>query len=477
MAVSAPAVTPDGVRDGDPAALAGLCAARGPSVLAYCRHVAGADVAAAAAADAFARFRAAVVATDDLTELNPEALLISATRKVAAAHVDRDPQGVCAEIPSLLAARAEKELARDDLARLEEHLESCWTCRAPVARFEAAERAYRDPPDPAIDPQTAERIVAALAAAAPARGADAADAPQAPNGSGSHAPAAGVLPVLGKGELEPDPTDEPTSEYRTLDEFEADFGADEPATARRTAARAPRAGAVVSLLGALGARAKRGDRRLTPRLHGPEPEPVRERLAARAAFGAHLEGVRRARPALPLPVVLPIAVVTIALVVALFVAGVFGGSDPASSPRVAAPDDGLPTETSPADVVVVPGARDASAAAVERAKARERERERGQRGGPAAPERETRAAPRPAAPPPAAATPPAPRPAPPPAPPPPAADPAPPPPARSTGDARGGRAPKIDAGSGATGSEQIPPEQDTSTVPDLAPPPETATKP
>jgi hypothetical protein len=43
-------VTPVGVRDGDPDALAGLCDRRGPAVLAYCEVVAGAQAAAVAAA-------------------------------------------------------------------------------------------------------------------------------------------------------------------------------------------------------------------------------------------------------------------------------------------------------------------------------------------------------------------------------------------------------------------------------------------
>ncbi|MBI5104987.1 MAG: hypothetical protein HZB46_08395, partial [Solirubrobacterales bacterium] len=53
-------VTPTGVRDGEPAALAGLVARRGPAVLAFCREVCGPDHAPLAAAEAFARFRAAV---------------------------------------------------------------------------------------------------------------------------------------------------------------------------------------------------------------------------------------------------------------------------------------------------------------------------------------------------------------------------------------------------------------------------------
>ncbi|MBW3653533.1 MAG: zf-HC2 domain-containing protein, partial [Actinobacteria bacterium] len=181
------AVTPSGVRDGDPAALAGLCAARGPSVLAYCRHVAGDADAAAAAADAFAAFRAAVIATPDLTGLNPEALLVSAVRRAAARRAPHDQLGVCAVVPLLLAARAEKTLSVADREVLEQHLESCSGCRAPVARFHAAERAYRDPPDSSIDLVTAATIVAAMASAAPATHPEPPVA--ATNGSG-HRPAA-----------------------------------------------------------------------------------------------------------------------------------------------------------------------------------------------------------------------------------------------------------------------------------------------
>jgi hypothetical protein len=58
--------------------------------------------------------------------------------------------------------------------------------------------------------------------------------------------------------------------------------------------------------------------------------------------------------------------------------------------------------------------------------------------------------------------------------------PPPPPPASAnngTTTKKSGTSRKIDAGSGATGAEQIPPAADASTVPDLAPPPEPATTP
>src|SRR5918997_2639990 len=165
--MSGATVTPRGVRDGDPAALAGLCAVRGPSVVAYCRHVAGAADAGAAAADAFARFRVAVVAEGDTALLNPEALLGSATRTSAAARAATSGQGDCADVPMLLAHRAEKTISPGDLERLQSHLEQCWACRAPVARFKAAERAYRDPPEKTVDEVLSAQIVGALIAAVP----------------------------------------------------------------------------------------------------------------------------------------------------------------------------------------------------------------------------------------------------------------------------------------------------------------------
>jgi hypothetical protein len=54
------AVTPQGIRAGDPAALAALCERRGGAVLAYCREVCEPAAASAAAAEALACFRAAV---------------------------------------------------------------------------------------------------------------------------------------------------------------------------------------------------------------------------------------------------------------------------------------------------------------------------------------------------------------------------------------------------------------------------------
>jgi hypothetical protein len=491
------AVTPSGVRDGDPAALAGLCAVRGPSVLAYCRQIAGDAHAGAAAADAFARFRAEVVDTDDLSNLNPEALLINATRRTAAGHAPRAPLGVCAVVPLLLAARADRSISIGELEILEEHLADCWACRAPVARFQAAERAYRDPPDPSIDPEVGARIVAAMAAAVPADGDEATVAASA-NGGAADSPEAGVLPVRHTDEPQPvEPLDHPTTEFRAADVLDpdpesADVAAsngvvepDRPGGRKRGAA---------SLLGSLGLRSGESDLRLAPRVDEPEPEdelvlegldePERAPTRARA-MGAHLPRGRRtpasrapkrehrrdrpspifsssarsrSRKRLPLTVVLPVAVVVLALALALFVSGVVGGDDPASSPSVNVPSDApAQSEAVEADVIVVPRDGAAGADDVEAAKARERARAQRKRDATVA--RES-AGTTPVSPPPAAVAPP------------------PPPPADTSNNDRGDgtRGSRADAGAPSR-AEQIPTPEDTSTVPDLVPAPEPAPAP
>ena len=76
-------------------------------------------------------------------------------------------RGRAREDALLLARRADRSLSIVELERLDAHLAECWACRAPVARFKAAERAYRDPPEETLPPQTAASIVAALANAVP----------------------------------------------------------------------------------------------------------------------------------------------------------------------------------------------------------------------------------------------------------------------------------------------------------------------
>ena len=454
--MSGATVTPSGVRDGDPAALAGLCAVRGPSVVAYCRHVAGEADAGAAAADAFARFRVAVVAAGDTTSLNPEALLVSATRTSAAARASTSGQGDCVDVPMLLAGRAEKTIAAPDLERLESHLEQCWACRAPVARFKAAERAYRDPPEKTVDVLLTAQIVGALIAAVPS-----APPPQPAaaslNGSAAQAPEA-------EAEAAPaPPPDQPTDHFEApgmvepLPE-EIDPGADADAQTRRRRRREKKPDGEGAGAGALLSRLRPPGKSRGPR----QPPSAQTQRREPRAFGPPLPGAERKRSALRLTIVLPIVLILLALLAALYVSGVFGGDDPASTPSVS-----VPTAQPAAPAIdAVPGAKGASADAVETAKARARGDDAPSPAARKKEQAESARAPAPASPPPVAANPP------------PAAPavsannpvtPPPPPPAprRDTG---AGDEKQIDAGSGATGAEQIPPPADASDVPDLAPP-------
>ncbi len=492
-------MTPTGVRDGDPDALAGLCDVRGPAVLAYCEVVAGrGERGAAAAAEAFGSFRAGVVLAGDLATLNPEALLISATRHAAARYASSDAPEACARVPELLAARADRSITLADHDWLEEHLASCWTCRAPVARFKVADKAYGEPPDTPLPPAVKVAMVAAMNAAAPVRretaetpAVDPVEAPRYTNGNSAHAhpepPTAYDLPAVQADVATY--VDQPTSFYEMPAE---DLAPPEPA------ARPRRRG---SLLGALGlassgrsgATATPTDRKArrsrsaragaAPVAAAPgsaraarrtaEPPAAAQAPDPRAAGGAALPRPRRElsrrparrrdRGALRPAVVLPVALVVIAIIAALAIAGVFGGGEPASVPQSYAPAaSDVPTTTQDKPpVVVVPGAASVNAAAVEKAKARARAaKKKKQAAAQQAADTPATAPAQGAAPPPAAAT-----------------APAPPPPANNANNPSGSGTPKIDAGNGATGAEQLPPAKDTSTVPELAPPVQPAAPP
>jgi hypothetical protein len=174
------AVTPQGIRAGDPAVLAALCELRGGAVLAYCREVCEPAAASAAAAEALARFRAAVWAAGDAADLEPERLLLSATRHAAAARarttfeasaprrmLGRGQSVTCVRMPGLIVARAENLLGSADLDRLSRHLERCQACRATEAAFRRAERAYVATAHAPLDTSTTALLLAALAEAAP----------------------------------------------------------------------------------------------------------------------------------------------------------------------------------------------------------------------------------------------------------------------------------------------------------------------
>jgi len=200
-------VTPEGVRDGDPAALSGLTTRRGAAVLAYAEQVARPGRSVDAAADAFARFRRAVVAADDPYDVDPERTLLRGTRFAAAAAAPRQlplrvrlrgsaAPSACTLVPELLAARAEGELTAADDGRLSRHLQRCAPCAAAEARFRAGERAYREAPDAPPVAFASHAIMEALLHAAPSV---VAAPPEAP------APQPAVAAVPSPAVVEPEP--------------------------------------------------------------------------------------------------------------------------------------------------------------------------------------------------------------------------------------------------------------------------------
>ncbi len=171
---NATGVTPHGVRAGDPAALEGLVERRGPAVVAFTTLVCGRENGTAAAAEAMARFRAAVRDSPDLSTLDPETLLRAATRHASAAMA-RTPSGppphgrlrsrgtqTCQHVPVMLAARANGALGDADLDRLARHLDRCERCAAMSEIFRRAELAYADPPNDTLGTETAEVLLDGL---------------------------------------------------------------------------------------------------------------------------------------------------------------------------------------------------------------------------------------------------------------------------------------------------------------------------
>jgi len=205
------AVTARGVREGDRAALAALVDRRGAAVLAYCDHLSAPGRALEAAGEAFADFRRQVRDAEDPRSLDPEKLLLNATRRAAAARAPRPeaPAGLfarrraatCQFVPELLAARAADDLSTADRLRLARHLERCADCRAAEERFVAAERAYADAPSTPPEAGIAGGLLAALRAAAPnaderrAAAAPAAPAPAPASAGAAEANGAAAAPA------------------------------------------------------------------------------------------------------------------------------------------------------------------------------------------------------------------------------------------------------------------------------------------
>lgn len=372
------AVTPSGVRDGDPAALAGLVARRGPAVLAFCGAVCEPDVVPHAAAEAFARFRAAVAAADDPAQLNPEVLLLGATRHAAASLArtntgggrlsrrSRGPSEACLAVPALLAARAEDMLGPAELDDLAAHLDGCAGCQEVEAAFRRAERAYRHPPDHPVDAAVTEEILAAAVAAAPVLDVYAqhepSPEPEALAEPQPAEPSAGPGAVSDPGgtpvEEAPDPEPVPAGGHHTEDEDayadEDAFGdePDEDAYAYEPDDEDPHAdqhGADEPSDHDLG-----GDDadHLDPQTAAPQRDEVTAPVTVVASHlptAAGTGGLPRTRRHLHLPhlhagdhgalyrYVLPGAALALAVIVILAIAGVIGGDDPApSSSRPAA---------------------------------------------------------------------------------------------------------------------------------------------
>jgi hypothetical protein len=214
-------VTPEGVRDGDPAALSGLTTRRGSAVLAYAQRVASPERSVDAAAAALAWFRRAVVEAADPYAVDPERTLLRGARYAAAARAPRQlplrarlrgGSAACQLVPELLAARAERELGPADRQRLGHHLDRCAGCRLAEERFRAGERAYRDAATAPPPPDVARAMMVALLAAAPnartvgdtARPAAAQSATPEP----AHAHPAGAPPADSAPAADPEPTGE-----------------------------------------------------------------------------------------------------------------------------------------------------------------------------------------------------------------------------------------------------------------------------
>lgn len=173
-------VTPAGIRAGEPDSLAGLVELRGSAVRAYAGAVAEPEAALEAAAEAMASFRAHVAQATDVSGVDPDALLLRASRESSAVRAPRPAESgatlrrlarrgdsPCELAPQLLAARANRELSHEDAVRLDRHMAACPACRALRERFRTAENLYVEAAGKPLVEREAHALLAALAAAAP----------------------------------------------------------------------------------------------------------------------------------------------------------------------------------------------------------------------------------------------------------------------------------------------------------------------
>ena len=129
---------------GDVDAAAGFYDGRAPSVREYCLHLCPPELVDEATLAAFADFlgRAASLAPD----ADADDVVRRAARAAAAGRFDpHHPRSdACRATPELLAARANGELTRSDVA-LERHLRRCPTCWETAERLSEAEAALNGP--------------------------------------------------------------------------------------------------------------------------------------------------------------------------------------------------------------------------------------------------------------------------------------------------------------------------------------------
>jgi DNA-directed RNA polymerase specialized sigma24 family protein len=346
-------VTPEGVRAGDRAALQALVDRRGPAVVAFCMQVCGPQAADRAAAEAFARFRAAVRDAGDLTGLDPEALLRGATRH-AAASMARQPSGppphgrlrsrgtqTCEHVPTMLAARANGALGDADLDRLARHLDRCERCDALAEIFRRAELAYQDPVVETLGTETTSVLMEALAAVsehgvgtAPAPAGDAA-AVEPLDGAFGHLPDLDdEIPLEVPAPVAVEPVEAPVEELDSAAYDDLDLGETiEWGALPEVADEHDPAGAVLTG-GLAGAGVAAGP-----------PAPLLE--------GGH---TRRSGGPRPLLILLPVLLVAAIAAGVLALSGVFGGNDgtPAVEQRGAAGIEAPVTTPLPVTVKVTP---------------------------------------------------------------------------------------------------------------------------
>ena len=179
MSVTA-TITPEKVRDGDPEALAALCEVGGAAMFAYCEHVVAPGHSINAVADAFARFRAAIVAAEELTPQDADTLLRRMTRRAAAscgvntvaARTAALFSGTCDGQETELVDFVEGDLSLAERDVIAAHVATCDLCAVALRRLQAGERALARPPSAPLPPAFAELLLEALVVAAPVQAHD-----------------------------------------------------------------------------------------------------------------------------------------------------------------------------------------------------------------------------------------------------------------------------------------------------------------